>query len=451
MRMTFRAFAAALAAVAALAPSRGFATNTMTAAQRRAELRVVASDYVDKGPEFDAPARRRAHALIARASADAVRLTDQDYLLRLAEVAAQADNGHDSVNFMSSPLYPESRLPVRLTWIGERLFVARAGPGYHDLAGGEVLRLGRWTPAELARNLSRYQGGADAYRRWNPVWLFHNPVMLRAMGASVSANRVSIRVRGRDGTTIVRRLSALPTERMPRLAFPSGLLSPVRSDDEVAKDWVAATSAAAPLYLQRPERYFRLAELPELDGLYVQFRANFDMGDEKIAPFVATVEQRLTSNPPNNLVLDLRFDTGGDNTQNRDLMRHIAEKVRGRIFVLTGPYTFSAGIASEAALVHDGGAKVTVMGAEPGDRDHWWSEHKPVCLPYSKICLDREMGHWDLVRGCAGEAHCYGDQFDAKVETLAPSIRHELTPAEWLQGMDPLMEEVRRILRPTKS
>ena len=200
------------------------------------------------------------------------------------------------------------------------------------------------------------------------------------------------------------------------------------------------------LYLQQPERYFRMVDLAQGDSLYVQFRSNFDMAEEKIAPFVTAVEQRLASAPPRNLILDLRFDTGGDNTQNRGLMREIARRVPGRIFLLTGPYTFSAGIASAAALIHDGGGKVVVIGDEPGDRTHWWSEHEPLCLPYSKACVDREIGHWNLIDGCAGEAHCFGDQFDVRITTLAPAVRRPLTPQDWLAGRDTAMEVVEALL-----
>ena len=161
----------------------------------------------------------------------------------------------------------------------------------------------------------------------------------------------------------------------------------------------------------------------------------------------ALILPSLTSAPPRNAIVDLRFDTGGDNTQNRALMRSLAAKVPGRLFLLISPYTFSAGIASAAALIHDGGSKVTVIGEEVGDRNHWWSEHEPLCLPFSKACVDRETGYWDLLRGCAGAPHCYGDQFDLRVKSMSPQLRAPITAASWLAGRDPGLEAIRRELR----
>ena len=69
-----------------------------------------------------------------------------------------------------------------------------------------------------------------------------------------------------------------------------------------------------------------------------------DAGGRDIGAFVARVQGALAQGKPRNLVLDLRFDIGGDIDTTRDLARDIAAKVPGRIFVLIGPYTFSAGI-----------------------------------------------------------------------------------------------------------
>lgn len=444
--MTLRlALTAAVATI--MAGSAAHAGTALTAEQRRGELVFVRAEYVDKGPEFDGSARHRAHVLLDRFSRDAGWLSDQEYLLALAEIAAQADNGHDSISFSNSPLFQTLRLPVRMIWLNDRLFVARAAPQYARLVGGEVRRVGRWSPAALFSHMRRYQGGKDAYRRWNLTWMLHNPGMLHALGATQSDTALTINVRLPDGTSVVEPLAPLTASDMPKQSFPAGWIAAGLSASEVEKGWHAAgASRTDPLYLQEPDRYFRMSELPDLAALYVQFRSNMDRGDQKIGPFVDAVRQRLKASPPTNIIVDLRFDTGGDNTTNRALMQEIVRSVPGHIFVLTSSYTFSAGIASEAALIHDGGARVTVIGEEPGDRDHWWSEHEAVCLPFSKVCLDKEMGHWDLIRGCKGDPHCFSDQFDVKIKTLEPTLIAPLKPVDWSDGRDPAMEEVRRAI-----
>jgi hypothetical protein len=124
-------------------------------------------------------------------------------------------------------------------------------------------------------------------------------------------------------------------------------------------------------------------------------------------------------------------------------MREIAQRIPGRIYVLTGNYTFSAGIASAAALKHDGGDKVTIVGGATGDRTHWWSEHgDPVCLPASGVCFAVNTGYWDLVEGCRDDPRCYGDQFDLGVATLEPALHAPLTSQDWLANRDPGMAAI---------
>lgn len=442
----FHSIARQMAAAFALLSTPLGAADLMTAEQRREEVEILKRDYVAKAPSFDIAAKARATALLDALSGDAARINDRQYLLRLAEVTAQADNGHDSLAVWSSPLRPATRLPLRMVWIGKRLFVSRAAAEYGDLAGAEVLRLGRWTVSELFARISRYQGGKDEYRRWSLLWLTHNPEMLEALGAAADADSVELLARLGNGRQVARALRPVPADSLPLVAFPAGWLSGELTKAERDLNWKAGAAAPSPLYLQEPGRYFRSVELPLLDALYLQFRSNLDMDDEKIAPFVAKIDEQLRRAPPANLILDLRLNTGGDNTQNRELMRTIARTVPGRIFVITGPYTYSAGIASAAAMIHDGGAKVTVVGEEPGDRDHWWSEREEVCLPYSKACANRQMGYWDLIRGCTGKPHCFGDQFDVRIRSLRPSVKRELTPKDWIEGRDAAMDWISEAL-----
>jgi len=123
-------------------------------------------------------------------------------------------------------------------------------------------------------------------------------------------------------------------------------------------------------------------------------------------------------------------------------MRWLATHVTGRIFVLIGPYTFSAGIVNAAAIRHDGGDRVMLVGDLVGDSLRWWSEGKPYCMPNSRLCLRPSSGVWDLVKGCAGEPACYGDKYDLNVGSLDPDLSAPLKSGDWLAGRDPGMAAV---------
>jgi hypothetical protein len=186
-----------------------------------------------------------------------------------------------------------------------------------------------------------------------------------------------------------------------------------------------------------------MKRLPEIDSLYVQFRINMDFNEQLIEPFVERVLAELNNTTPRNFVLDLRFNTGGSIEATYDLMQFIAKKVKGRIYVLTSGYTFSAGIISAAAIKRAAGNRVVIVGSHAGDRLRFWSEGENACLPNSGYCLHLTTGLWDLFKGCKGESGCYGDQFDARLETLEPQIKAPITANAWLTGSDPGLEAVK--------
>jgi len=337
----------------------GRAVATETVRDRRADLDALERHYVGRAPAFTPVARIRARQLILTAKKNAAVLSDTDFFLEVARIIALANNGHDSIDPGDSNLLPPTTLPVRLVWMGNDLVVTRALQRYSELAGARVERIGAVTPDELFRRYREYQGGNDAYRRVNMMWLIHNPAVLASMGVVADAHRIPISVELTSGKRETRLLRAISANEAPHLTYPAGLWSTQASPAEKNAGWTGL-NITAPLYLQQPDKFFRVAELPQLNGLYIQFRVNVSEPGEPIEPFVAAVS-KLLDGRHRNVVLDLRFDTGGDIATTLDLMRRIGRTTRGRIFIITSPYTFSAGIASAAAVLQSGGDKVTIV------------------------------------------------------------------------------------------
>jgi hypothetical protein len=421
-------------------------------ADRLADLAVAERDYVDQAPSFSPTARQAAHALLRAMRPKVASMSDAQFALALMQVPALADNGHDATDFGDEAWFPKRRLPVRMIWFPDALIIARAAPELSDLLGSSVLEIERLSPPDLLTRIRRLQGGTDEYRRWQLNWVFHSAEALHALGIAKSADRLTMRLRLRDGRVIRRTLQTRPVDQVPAGQQPQRYWIPAQWQGEREMGWRAAVDAnKAPTYLQQPDQWYRMIDIPELEALYLQFRSNFDEGDAKIGTFVESVMRRLKSSAPQNAIVDLRFDTGGDNTQNRALMRELALTVPAKIYLLVGNYTFSAGIATAAALLHDGGDKVTVVGSEIADRTYWWSEHaKPVCLPTSKLCFPINTGYWDIVNGCQGNSACYGDQFDLRVRSLAPRLRQPLNSVDWLANRDPAMEAIAADLHPLR-
>src|ERR1043165_3006641 len=97
----------------------------------------------------------------------------------------------------------------------------------------------------------------------------------------------------------------------------------------------------APWSLTEPEALCRWRAAPEIDGLVVEFRSNVGNQAHSIQTFLAEARAQIDALHPRNIVIDERFNGGGDLNTTRDFLQALPTLVPGRIFVLTSPATFS--------------------------------------------------------------------------------------------------------------
>lgn len=412
-----------------------------------ADLEAAKNDYILKSGAFTPERRLAALNWVKALEAQAGRLSDIEFFVGVAHIAALANNGHDAMSYGDDAWTPPQRLPFRMMWFPDAMLVSRAPPQYADLLGARVAAIDGRSPNDLFAALETIDGGTFQYRTWDCEWCIERPSVLRALGLSDSADRLRLTFVLRNGQSIKRDIAVVPASTIPSGVEAPRLWAPQPFAKEQAARWRAANpSDRVPLYLQEPDVPFRMADLPKLHALYVQFRSNADDNGYAITPFVRKAGDAIAAAHPRNIVVDQRFNTGGDNELTIDFMRAIPRNVPGRIYVLTGRYTFSAGIASTAALKKAGGDRVTIVGEPVGDNLRWWSEGHRVCLPNSHLCLHPTTGLWDLAKGCASEPLCYGDKYDENIGSLDPQIAAPLTARAWLSGDDPGMDAVERDL-----
>ena len=131
------------------------------------------------------------------------------------------------------------------------------------------------------------------------------------------------------------------------------------------------------------------------DVLYVRYNRSADSpGQETVRAFGERLLTAIASQPPRKLLLDLRFNTGGNLELAQPLMDALAQSRLGSepggIAVLVDSSTFSAGITAAASLRSK--SKAILVGAHPGDRPDFWSEGGNVTLPNSGLAMHYANG-----------------------------------------------------------
>jgi hypothetical protein len=411
-----------------------------SAEAQRQDLELVRTDYLKKEMAYTPQTRRLAALKIDALEARAGRLTPADMLVGLAEVAALADNAHSSLHY-GAKARPAERLPLRLLWFPDGLYIARASGAATDLAGAKVLRVEGRTPDELYARVKILRGGKAADRRNHLTELMESGGVLRALGLAKRADALTLTLRLPSGGVVTRRVTMTAQASQNPVADFERLWSPEPMPKEVG--WrPGLTPRDLPLYLRDADRTFRAIPLPEQHAYYLQFRSNEDEDGYPIAPFLKTTTAALETARPRDLILDLRFDIGGNLLTTMDFMRRLPSLASRRVYLLVGPYTFSAGIISAAAVKKAGGGKVTVVGDEIGDRPVFWSEGDLVRLPNSGFAMRYTDGQWDLDHGCAGKPGCMDRYVDVNGVSLKPEIAAPLTAKAWFAKRDPGLEAV---------
>jgi hypothetical protein len=210
--------------------------------------------------------------------------------------------------------------------------------------------------------------------------------------------------------------------------------------------WVGALdSASAPLYLRDPVHQYWAEYLPRERTMYVQYnRAGDQAGIETFRAFGRRLLARVDSLRPAKIVVDLRFNTGGNFYVAEGVLRRLsalARERRARLYVVTGPATFSAGIFHVAQLRQFGGS--TLVGEGPGDTAEFWAEGGNLLMPRSHLTL--HYGNW---------LHSYARAkpsperelryMDLYVDRVSPEVRTPLTSRDYFAGRDPALEAILR-------
>jgi hypothetical protein len=297
----------------------------------------------------------------------------------------------------------------------------------------------------LARIPQLESGGTQSWRRYRAAYFLTAPVALAFLGAETSDSAVVLRTQGVDRAeeTVVLTADLEPTPGAPFSDFRDSLPGDTRYGTE---GWTTPLNPDQdlPLYQQEPQRLFLIREALEHDAIYLRMNGSLDdhEANETVRQFteraLAAVRQHR------NIIVDFRYNRGGDYTTVLPLVRGVADAVPadGRLYLITGPNTFSAGIIAGSQFKRFVPDRLTVVGEEVGDRLRFRGEGFVVTLPATgnQAYL---AGAWDYVdEDCGWFDDCWmpNKLFLRGIGSLDPDIRVANTWASYREGRDLVVE-----------
>jgi hypothetical protein len=370
----------------------------------REDLRFLAAEIPRRHKNaFHLVTREQFERAVADLDAKIPTLDDAQIALNLARIAAMIGDGHTLVTWHWS--YPT--VPLRLFWFGNELRVTGTTAPYVRALGARVTRIGKASVAEALMRAQPFipQGENEWHVKSVSAGFLTYPAFLHAIGVAADAAHA---------------LYTLEDAKGKRFTLD---LRPLAEDAKVT--WNEA--GGQPLYLLQRNVPLWQTYLPESQTIYFNFKGYPSRNEFK--RFAQGLFDFIDSNPVKRLVVDMRQNGGGDFTRGREyiiseIKKRPAINSRGHLYVITGRWTFSAGMSNAADFRNETNAML--VGEPTGARPNGYQENREFMLPNSHLKV------W-----VSTEFYKFQQQ---DTPALMPDQRIDPDWASFRQGRDPVME-----------
>lgn len=411
----------------------------------RQDLGVVLTRFLPYDHSFSDAARAEARQRIQQLQASVARRSDAEIMVELARAVALSGNAHTRLYLVRNRTEVR-RLPIRVWWFRDALHVVRATEEHRQLLGCQVEKIGGMKAAAAAGKVRGIKAGNASWQRYMSSYMLTSPEILVGSGVVDQAEKIPFELRC-SGKKVKRVLAPLPLRKSSESVEAWWDLSPFAKRN-ASTPLSALPMESAPLYLRKPDVHYWFEPLPQHRILYFQYNRSDGM---KEGPSLADFGQELLAAAGRSgveaLVVDLRFNTGGNLDLATTLMKSLQDKLAGKkVFVITGRATFSAGI-SHTAQWKQWGAKI--VGEPVGDELDTWGEGGNVELPNSKLTVHYANGFHGYSKREYPERKPYF--LDLDVDTLEPDVRVEPTWMDYMNGRDPAMEWIEGEMQKARS
>ncbi|QNH63082.1 TPR end-of-group domain-containing protein [Hymenobacter sediminicola] len=328
-------------------------------------------------------------AAVQAVAAAVPRLTDMQLYLELRKLTALLGDGHSNIFPGGERLTALCQaLPVQFYHFEEGLFIISADPKYRELLGAQVLRFGDKTVPQVTEALLPILSRDNAYwPKQVAPYEMRQPAVLHALGLQPTTDRTTLTLKDLRGRT---RQVVLPADASQPNIWNT-LPNP--------STWVnlpQTLTTPLPAYLKRMGEKYWFETLPGGKVLYFQFNSVRNNETEPFARFTERLLQAAADPQLEKLVVDLRWNNGGNTYLVPALVAGLQANARlnqaGKLFVLIGRRTFSA--AQNTATMLERHTKATFIGEPTGSAPNFVGEEKPFTLPYSGLSANVSDLYW---------------------------------------------------------
>jgi hypothetical protein len=399
---------------------------------------------------FTPGARQAFRQALAQLKLDLPRKNDAEILVALSHAVALGDNAHTRLRLDPTRHGSFSTsFPIRMWWFSDGPYVVRTAPPYRRALRCRAVAIDGHELSEARDKVAGLFAGNPAWANYlSPIYLI-NPDILYGLGLIRSTRQASFTFEDPRGARFSISVRSEPVDRDAMAGESWQDLSPlVVAGKPPWATALAADPAALPLYLRHPQQPYWFEFLPETGLLYFQFNHSDNAREgPSLVAFGDSLLAFVRQHPIRDVVVDLRLNSGGNLDVAKGFMRSLAqeEKInrRGRLFVIIGHCTFSAGLYHAAQMKQF--TQAIFVGEAIGDRLDFWAEGGEIELPNSHAIISYSNGFHRYSGVRYSERQPYYEELS--IPSLAPDVPVPMSSKDYFSGRDPALEAIEARLR----
>jgi len=337
---------------------------------------------------------------------------------RLIRAIACLNDGH-SIDYPFFPAADFAPVPLQIRYFDDGWFVTHAATAQSRLVGLQVIRIAGF-PVEDAYRAMRPYVSADnesSARVHAPAYMI-SPRLWTAIGVGTSAAVLDLDLAAASGGRQHVRLAATA-----RLRYLWWYLQP--------RDWLfpPRPPTGSPPSAEWKRDPWWLTQMTERHAIYVAFRGVRNRDGETLTAFGARLVGTARMMHASRIVIDVRNNSGGDNTLFHGFVAAIAASeynASGRLFVLIDGGTFSA--ATNFVTTMERQTRAILVGQPTGSGPNHFGDAEMLELRRTHIAIQLST-----------RRHQFGDPADVR-SAHEPQVAVRLTSRDYFLGRDAILE-----------